>query len=302
MSTWAAPLTIDSLLRDELSMPSKQRIRRDECPSEGFGIMPASHSLRLVAKAAWDDVMANKFLDAHWPQRGLLTSRDADEVRRWLRTLLNGELGLVSAERHIGEEQGGTINEFVERVASSDAFEDIRRDEVVSLPELDLLMVGCVLAIKEHVRFETRSEPAVQDDRLSPGIPMHILIRIEYRLRATAESLRSGVFEEENLGLDMTDEVGALRLHAMADKVVARIRYREGREAIRGARLGGGSGAPLRPDTILAAAVDQALAGRRAAVRYTVASLLIRDVLGAQITPEQIRARLNDFYRRNPRK
>lgn len=246
--------------------------------------------------------MTNRFMGAQWPRHGFLRTRDTNEARKWLSALLNGELGPVSAERSLGAEQGSTINDFVERVTSSDAFVSAQRDEGLSLRELETLIVGCVLAIKESVRFECRSIPLEQDDRLTPGISTNTLLRIESQLRDTAESLRSGVFEGVNLGLDMTDEIGAGRLIYVAEKVAARIRYREGREAIRGARVGGGSGAPLRPETILAVAVDQALVARKPAKRYAATSVLIRDVLKVSITSEQIRARLNDFYRRNPRK
>lgn len=245
--------------------------------------------------------MSNEFMGAHWPRTGFLRTRDADDLKSSLVTILNGELGSVSTEQFFGSDQRRTIDELAERVISSEALDEVRRDESVSLRDLERLVVGCALAIKESVRNETRAVPVEHDDQLSPDTPRSALNRIESRLRSTAESLRTGVFDGMELGPDLTDLHCARRLDEIARKVSGRIRYRESREAVRSARSSGEAGAPLKPETYLAVAVDQALENRRPAERRSVASQLIQDVLEVSISPEKIRTRLNDFYRRNPR-
>ncbi|MBY0400128.1 hypothetical protein K2X89_07520, partial [Myxococcota bacterium] len=184
----------------------------------------------------------------------------------------------------------------------SDSFAQILQDENVSLPDLEVLVVGVVLAIKESVRSETKSIPVEDDDFLLPGIQKKTMRRMQSLLRGAAELLRTGILDGVNFGDYVTDRTTARGLDDAANRASALISYREGRERIRNARSNGCAGAPMRPETILAAAMDQVLPHRTPAERRSLAALIIQDVLDITVTPDRLRTRLNDFHRRDRRK
>ncbi len=226
----------------------------------------------------------------------VLRGRDRASVRELASTMAN-----ATFPRYAQDDDpltaGKALDEFLERLDRSSAFEDLRRDKSLNDSDLAHLVWAIVVTVANKLHQGSLAKPVEAVDRISRNVRREQLEETAVTLRA-AELLLRDPIEGISFGDYLRDDAAAASVGRIATLYELALRYRERRANERRLRSPGLVGVSRSPETDLVAAVDEILRARNARERRDYAIALTRDVVDVVLTDEQVRLRLKDLKRR----